>query len=382
MTNRKHVITALTAAGVLACGGVAIGLSTSSSGHSTSRDHSASLLTSSCHGPTGTAFVVEPGYQAFDAINTANCQFIQDYNVDDPSVPGDSYDTNYQGSAEGQALVGTNLWFAVTSTNNVAVIDSATLTSSNYNPPETLIPVGYNPVALAGTPDGSQVWVIDAGPGTDTTLWSIDVISTSTDTVTGHVAVVGDPTDVAFSPNGEYAYVTTSNGLSVYNVATRQQVALIPGLDSPKSVAVAPNGADVYVAETNGDELATVSTATNQVVHTAKVGQEPWDAVVSPDGSTVYVANPDSDSVSVVDAANGTVENSYVVPGAPDALGVTPNGKQLWVAGNDSAVLYTINLTTGRMVGSTNLGGDGPNSGDGTNPTGVLLTTSTISTGS
>jgi YVTN family beta-propeller protein len=97
--------------------------------------------------------------------------------------------------------------------------------------------------------------------------------------------------------------------------------------------------------------------------------------VVSPDGSTVYVANPDSDSVTVVSAANGQVVDTYTVKGNPDTLGLTPDGSQLWVAGDHSGVMTVIDTATGQPVGSTNLGGDGANSGDGLCPTGVVLTT-------
>ena len=128
------------------------------------------------------------------------------------------------------------------------------------------------------------------------------------------------------------------------------------------------------MTETSTARLATISTATDQVVRTTRVGQEPWQAAVSPDGSTVYVANPDSDSVSVVSAATGRVENSYAVRGDPDTLSLTPGGRQLWVAGDDSGVMTVINTATGHRVGSTNLGGDGANSGDGLDPTGVVLT--------
>ncbi len=376
MTKRKHTVMLGAAAAVLVCAaGTAGGLAlTGSAGHTGEPAH-ATLTASSCHGPAGAAYIAEPGYQAFGAVNTANCQVVASYNVDDLQVPGDSGDYNYTGSDPAVALSGSTLWFAVAATDNVAAINSATLSPSNYNPAETLVHVGYMPDALAATPDGSQVWVIDSGPQTSTSpLWGISVINTSTNKVSGHIKIVGDPTDVAFSPNGKDAYVTTSNGLYTYSVATRRQVGFVAGLGSPKSVAVAPDGSAVYVTETNTARLATISTATGQVVRTTHVGQEPWQAVVSPDGSTVYVANPDSDTVSVVNAATGQVENSYSVRGVPDTLGVTPNGRQLWVAGDDNGVMTVINTATGHKVGSTNLGGDGPNSGDGLNPTGVVLT--------
>jgi YVTN family beta-propeller protein len=375
VTNRKNTVISLAAAAVLACAAGGAGWAFSGSHGHPAAAASATLTSASCHGPAGAAYVADPGYQAFSAVNTATCAIVQTYNVDDPPVPGDSGDTNYVGSDPGIAMSGSTLWFAVAATDNVAAIDSSTLDPSNYSPPETLIPVGYMPEALAATPDGSQVWVVDSGPQTSTsTLWGISVINTSTNTVTRRIKLVGDPTDVAFSPNGQDAYVTTSNGLYVYSVAHQRQVGFIPGLGSPKSVAVAPDGSAVYVTETSDAKLATISTATDKVVRTTRVGQDPWDAVVSADGSTLYVANPDSNSISVIDAATGSVQNTYTVTGVPDALGLTPNGAQLWVTGDDSGVMTVINTRTGHRVGSTNLGGDGANSGDGLNPTGVVLT--------
>jgi YVTN family beta-propeller protein len=375
VTNRKRTVISLTAAAVLAAAAGGAGWAVSGSHGHAAATASATLTAASCHGPAGAAYVADPGYQAFSAVNTATCAIVQTYNVDDLPVPGDPDDTNYTGSDPGVALSGSTLWFAVAATNNVAAIDSATLDPSNYSPAETLVHVGYMPEALAATPDGSQVWVVDSGPQTSTsTLWGISVIDTSTNTVTRHFSLVGDPTDVAFSPSGQDAYVTTSNGLYIYNVANARQVGFIPGLGSPKSVAVAPDGSAVYVTETSDAELATISTATDQVVRTTHVGQDPWQAVVSADGSTVYVANPDSNSISVVNAATGDVENTYTVTGVPDTLGLTPDGKQLWVAGDDSGVMTVINTHTGHRVGSTNLGGYGANSGDGLDPTGIVLT--------
>jgi YVTN family beta-propeller protein len=389
MTTRTRIATLSTAAGLLALG-IGLGVTDSErAGPSASTHHAdaatarhAALTASTCGGPAGAAYVADPGYQGFTAVDTATCQVIQTYNVDDLAVPGDPGDSNYVGSDEGIALSGSTLWIAVTGTDNVAAIDTTTLDPSNYNPQETLVPVGFMPSALAATPDGSQVWVVDSGPQTSTSsLQDIEIIDTSTDTVSGRLQVAGDPTDVAFSPNGQEAYVTTSAGLSVYDVANDAQVGFVPGLGSPKSVAVAPDGSAIYVTETNSNELATISTATNRVVQTTPVGQEPWQAVVSPNGATVFVANPDSDSVTVVDAATGRVESTYPVPGNPDTLGVTPDGSQLWVAGDDSGVMTVIATATGQQVGSTNLGGDGANSGDGLDPTGMVLTATPTPTG-
>jgi hypothetical protein len=53
-----------------------------------------------CGGPAGTAYVAEAGYDAFGAIDTANCAVLQTYNVDDPGNPGDESDSNYSSTDE------------------------------------------------------------------------------------------------------------------------------------------------------------------------------------------------------------------------------------------------------------------------------------------
>ncbi len=380
MTIRKRTILTLAPAVVLTAG-LATGAAIASGGHAASPAprHPVSVrhdvaAGSTCSGPAGAAYVAIPGYQGFVAVDTANCEVIQTYNVDDLQVPGDSGDYNYVGSDEGLALSGTTLWFAVTGTDNVAAINTTDLDPSNYNPAETLIPVGFMPENLAATPDGNEVWVADSGPQTGSRLGNVEVISTSSISVVAHLHPWGNPSDLAFSPDGSQAYVTTSAGLFVYNVATLRRVAFLPGLGSPNWVTVAPSGSDLYVTETERGTLATISTATDRVVRSTRVGEEPWQAAVSSDGSTVYVVNPDSDTVSVVDAATGAVENTISVPGAPATLGLTPDGSQLWVAGNDSGILYVVDTATGDITGESNLGGYGPNSGDGEAPTGIVLT--------
>ena len=200
MTARDRIIAAVIAAGLLSGGALAAASALSSSVGKPASSHRATLTASSCSGPAGAAYVAEPGYQGFGAINTTNCDVVQTYNVDDLQVPGDSGDYNYVGSAQGIALSGNTLWFAVTGTDNVAAINTTTLDPSDYNPAETLVPVGLMPEEIAVTPDGSEVWVTEAGPQTSTTpLWGVAIVSTSSDTVIAQLNLRADPTDVVFS---------------------------------------------------------------------------------------------------------------------------------------------------------------------------------------
>ncbi len=375
----RRVITAGAAAIVLAAAGTATALATH---HSVAGSHAASararLAAASCGGPAGAAYIAVAGYQAFDAVNTANCDLVQQYNVGDPEVAGGISDFNYSSTDEGVAMYGNTLYFADTGNDTVAVIDSATLDVDNYeNPAETLIQVGFDPEDLAVTPDGSQVWVADTGPQTGLpSLGGISVISAATLKVTARLHLPADPRDIAFSPSGATAYVTTGEGLWVINTATLQVVAVIHGLGNPEGVAVSPDGSTVYVTNTVQGRVDVISAAANSVTDTIQVGQLPWQLVLSSNGSTLYVADGDSDAISVISTASDTVTDTISDAGDPVSLALTPDGSQLWVGGLTSGIVTVFDTATDGLVGSFNVGyGQEPNSGDGEEPTGIVLTT-------
>jgi phospholipase C len=338
----------------------------------------ARLSASSCTGPAGAAYIALPGYQAFDAVNSANCALIQQYNVGDPPVPGTgTSDTNYSSTNEGVAMYGKTLYFADTGNDTVAVLDSSALQVSNYeNPAETLIPVGINPDSVAVTPDGSQVWVADTGPQTGLpSLGDIKAISTSSDKVTSTLKLLTDPRQIAFSPSGATAYVTSSVGVYVINTAAVKVTRLIPGLGDPEGVTVSPDGKTVYVTNTAQGVVDVVSAANDRVTKTIKVGQLPWQMVLSSSGGTLYVADGDSNQVSVIATASDTVTSTISVAGDPVAVALTPDGSELWVGGLTSGIVSVFNTSDDSLAGSFNVGYGGyPNSGDGDEPTGIVLT--------
>jgi YVTN family beta-propeller protein len=375
----RRVIIAGAAAVALAAAGTASALAAhSSAGDSHAGSTKARLAASSCTGPAGAAYVALPGYQAFDAVDTANCKLIQQYNVDDTEVPGTgTEDTNYGSSEEGVAMYGNTLYFADTGSDTVAVIDAADLNVDNYaNPAETLINVGINPQNLAVTPDGSQVWVADTGPQTgEPSLGGISVISASSDTVTSTFSLPSDPREIAFSPSGATAYVTTGDGLLVISTATHRVTAVIPGLGNPEDVTVSPDGKTVYVTNTTQGLVDVISAATNRVTGTIKVGQLPWQLVVSSDGSTIYVADGDSNAISVISTKSDTVTDTISDAGDPVSVALTPDGSELWVGGLTSGVITVFDTANDSVVGTFNVGyGGEANAGDGEEPTGIVLT--------
>jgi len=379
----RRVILAGAAAVVLAAGGTATALAVGHSGatHSATGHHAAKarLASSSCTGPTGTAYIALPGYQAFDAVNTKNCDLVQQYNEGDGEVPGTgTEDFNYDSTNEGVALYGSTLYFANTGNDTVGVLDSAALTVKNYeNPVETLIHVGSDPEGVAVTPDGSQVWVAETGPQTgQPSLGAISVISAATNTVTARLRLPTDPREIAFSPSGSTAYVTTGQGVYVINTANLHVVTVIHGLGDPEGVAVSPDGKTVYVTNTVQGKVDVISAATNTVRDEIGVGQMPWQLVLSSDGSTLYVADGDSNAISVISTASDKVTNTISDPGDPVSLALTPDGSELWVGGLTSGIVTVFDTANDSSVGSFNVGyGGEANAGDGEEPTGIVVTT-------
>jgi len=379
--TRPRVAIAGAAAFVLAAA-VAVSLTL---GHATNaastakKPINARLASSSCTGPAGAAYIATAGYQAFDAVDTNNCYEVQQYNVGDPAVPNTgTSDSNYSGTDEGIAMYGNTLYFALTGDDEVGVVPSQSLNPKDYtDTPETDIKVGVDPENLAVTPDGSQVWVADTGPQTGLpSMGGISVISTATDTVTATLKLPAtDPRNIAFSPSGATAYVTTSLGVLVYNTANDRLVTLIGGLGNPEGVTVSPKGT-VYVTNDVQNAVDVISPATNRVTRTIAVGQLPWQMAVTSNGGTLYVANGDSDSVSVINTATNAVTNTIAVSGGPVSVALTPDGSRLWVGGLTSGNVSVIDTSDDAIVGAFAVGyGEYPNSGDGDEPTGIVMTT-------
>ena len=116
-----------------------------------------------------------------------------------------------------------------TASGTVAVIDTAT------NTVVATIPVGpipFAPIGIAIAPDGTRVYVTNAGDPFDRANGTVAVIDTATDTVVATIPVGILPEAVAITPDGTRAYVANaaSSTASVIDIASNTVVAMVPGL--------------------------------------------------------------------------------------------------------------------------------------------------------
>jgi YVTN family beta-propeller protein len=242
-------------------------------------------------------------------------------------------------------------------------IDSGLVTAS-----VELSPTNQTAAALAATPDGTRVYALDVSG-------KVSVVSTASKAVTGTVSIgdVADAFQIALSPDGKKAYITSYTGSQAYvsvldtdpYSATYNSVVAEVNLGGGAAVGVAvnPSGTRAYVTTITefAGAVSVIDTGTNTVSDSIPLSGAEAAApraggvAVSPDGNTAYVAF--GGGLAVIDTATNTIKTT--VGGLSTALvvAVRPDGKHVYVGSvnigsetgtlpSSDSYLYDINAVT------------------------------------
>lgn len=185
------------------------------------------------------------------------------------------------------------------------------------------IEVGLAPAALAMSPYGDYIYVINYETGEPET-GTMSVIRTSDNSVIATVEGFSGPFAIAVTPNGKYAYVTNfgSNNFAPFgttvSVVDLCNYVIVDTIDlgiQPSGIAITPNGKYAYATNYNtlyaGENFTDltagqgtvniIDTATNEVIAPViAVGQSPANIAISSNGKFAYVSNYTSNTVSVI----------------------------------------------------------------------------------
>jgi YVTN family beta-propeller protein len=163
---------------------------------------------------------------------------------------------------------------------------------------------------------------------------TISVIATATNIVVAAVSGLAYPAEVAITPNGAYAYVTTAteSAVAVIATATSSVVATVPVESWPIGLAVTPDGAYAYLANQFSNSVSVIATATNTVMATVPVGSDPaWVAFImptlpsttsalsiaaTPSSSPSYQGSPVTFTAAVSDSTDSAVPTGTVISGS------------------------------------------------------------------
>jgi len=254
---------------------------------------------------------------------------------------------------------GTQVYVVNNGSNNVTAINTATLATKT-------ISVGTSPDAIAITPDGTKAYVVNHGSGT------VSVIDTATNTVIHTITVGTTPVAVAITPNGTQAYVANqgSANITVIDIATNSTTTISTG-GNLTNVAITPDGTQAYVINYGFPGfIYVVDTADNIITTTITVGNDPNSITFSPNDTRAYTVNGNSASVSVIDTLTNTVIDTISIENESGASAITPDGTQLYVAAITGFNVTVIDTATNALAtGFTN-----PIPLTGVFPNGVFMT--------
>jgi len=196
-------------------------------------------------------------------------------------------------------------------------------------------PAHKNPLNLALTPDGRELWVACEASV------SVIVIDTATRATRLEIPVGGQPNDVCFTPDGTRAFVSNrlDDSVSVVDVATHRVTATIPVGDEPHGVLVDRQGRHLYVLNTSIDTISVIDVSSLAEIKRLSASRSPWSLAGSPDGASIVVTHalsrfigdrkPSMSELTVIDTGSATVRDRVTVPAANLLQGVAwhPSGR-------------------------------------------------------
>jgi YVTN family beta-propeller protein len=183
------------------------------------------------------------------------------------------------------------------------------------------VATGRYPHGLRISPDGSTIAVANLEDN------SISLIDVAASKESARVPVGKAPVQVSWAPDGNTVYVTLrdEDAVAVVDATTRQKKSSVPVGDGPIQLFVTPDGRFVYVAnegteETPATTVSVIDTSTMQVVRTIAAGKGPHGVVISPAGNRIYVTNRFDDSVLEIDGATQKVVRTHKVGDEPTGI--------------------------------------------------------------
>lgn len=146
-----------------------------------------------------------------------------------------------------------------------------------------------------------------------------------------------------------------SDNVSVVDAATDAVIQTITVADNPYAAAITPDGSEVWVSHATG-YLDIIDTGTNTAtLNVLRITSGIQDLAFSPDGSRAYVTHPSAGAVTVVDVANRTSLGTITGLSFPRGIAVLSDGSRAYVAGNEA--VYVLDLSNNTLASTLTLDG-------------------------
>jgi YVTN family beta-propeller protein len=230
------------------------------------------------------------------------------------------------------ALDGTKVYVVNSGNDSVSVVNTAT------NTVQTTISVGREPLEIALTPDGKQAYVTNHNENDN----SVSVLNLGTNTVLTTVLVGKGPNGVAVSPDNTMVYVVNygtdnenGNSVTALDRASNTVTGTVQVGLQPAKVAFSPDSTKAYVSNSVSNSISVIDTASLTIVDTITVGgggpaEQPDGLVVGTGGARLYVAifgRGFGSELLEISTTTNTVLESIRVGNGPFAVATVPVAK-------------------------------------------------------
>jgi YVTN family beta-propeller protein len=291
------------------------------------------------------------------------------YNTLEQTISDSSFNEPYTVTIN---AAGTKAYVTNSNGTTVSIIDIRTNTVTG-------VIGGFDgPSGFVITPDGNHAYVNNyggpsgVGSGNGTTVRVVDL---NTNAIVGPAITVGlAPAAMAITPDGAQIYVINyvdgnlgTGTISIINTRDNSvQLDVITGLSGPFAIAITPNGKYAYITNFGsnnfspvGTTVSVVSIQSNTIVATITLGIQPSGVAITPDGAFAYVTNYSTvyngpgftiltsaqGAVSVIDIKSNTVVDQVIGVGlSPASITISPNGQFAYVTNYRSNTVSVIAL--------------------------------------
>lgn len=200
--------------------------------------------------------------------------------------------------------------------------------------------VGTNPIAMAMSPNGQLLYVLNQGSSTapsTISAFTVDSASGNLTTINGSpVAVPAGPASIAISADSKFLYVASPGlgQISAFAVGSGGSLAPVAGSPftvgtSPAFVAIDPQAKFLYVADSATNQIFAFTLDPSTGVPSAisgspfAAGSQPVSLAVDTTGVLLVAANKGSNNLSAY-SLNGSTGALSQISGSPFATGTAP----------------------------------------------------------
>ena len=237
--------------------------------------------------------------------------------------------------------------------DDVTVIDPAT------QKVVTTIKVGKQVHGVCAPADGKTAYV------TVEATHQLQIVDTRTNTVTGTIALPGQPNECAVTNDGHYVAVpllAPANSVVIYDMTSKALVKTLP-IRKPHNCFTPEGGSNtaIWCEERDLYRINRIDLAKMDYTDFVNVGGDPRPFIVMPDEKTIYTALSGLHGVATIDLATKT-QTELTLPAMPlmnckvepantptHGIALTTDRKKLWITSVSGGGVYIQDLASGKV---------------------------------